>query len=107
MLQWEYKVLNIGSEGHPWFERQDPSPGIQKMLEDLGKEGWELMHVHEIQGKWRSNPEMYPGGDPGRMTWDSGFTIVYFKRPGKDLPTHEKLQQEVPEVPLAQSGSGS
>jgi hypothetical protein len=108
MIQWEYKVLNIGSlKGHPYFPQQDPSQGIQKALEDLGKEGWELMHVSEIDPKWRSDPESFPGGDPGRMTWESGLTLLYFKRPGKELPAGEELRKEMPEVPLAPSGSGS
>lgn len=87
MLEWEYKVESIGAYDHPWaeFQAQSPAAGIQKLLEDWGKEGWELMHVHEIEGKWRSSPEMYPGGDPGRQTWDNGMTIMYFKRPGNGL----------------------
>jgi hypothetical protein len=92
MLEWEYKVQNIGWYGDgeapmslSYHPLQDPSGELQKRLEEFGKEGWELVHVHPIPARWKSNPEAYPGGDAGRMTWEPGLTIVYFKRQGKNL----------------------
>lgn len=81
MTEWEYKVQTLSFSDHPFFEGQNVSVSIEAMLMEIGKEGWELVHIKDVDGRWRSNPEKYPGGDPGRMTWEYGTSILYFKRP--------------------------
>jgi hypothetical protein len=83
MVQWEYKVHVVGLSDNPYNKKYgpvDPTKWMEELLGGLGKEGWELMHVKDVTGEWVSNPERYPGGDRGRMTWNHGMTIMYFKR---------------------------
>lgn len=102
MPEWEYKVESVGHIDHPYWEVRYPALEIQALLEERGKEGWELVHIHETKGRWRSAPETYPGGDPGRCVWDSGESVLHFKRQARK---NEELHQEVPGVSLGPSES--
>jgi len=98
MTDWQYKVQVFGVPDNPYFKGSFTEGSMAKGLEDaldaLGKEGWELMHVKDVKGDWVSDPERYPGGDPGRMSWSSGRTVMYFKRPKKE----EKKPIPVPKI---------
>lgn len=48
MIEWEYKVVIINTLVQPtlveWLGDEDPgSAGIQKILDSMGNEGWELI----------------------------------------------------------------
>lgn len=45
MTRWEYKILNIRSEGY----RLDP--GSTDQLDALGRQGWELVGVTSVNFK--------------------------------------------------------
>lgn len=45
MTRWEYKILNIRSEGY----RLDPATTDQ--LDDLGSQGWELVGLTSVNFK--------------------------------------------------------
>lgn len=45
MLQWEYKIINVRSEGY----RLDPNAAVT--LNELGEEGWELVGITSVNFK--------------------------------------------------------
>jgi len=66
LVKWEYKVVPIKTQIHLDHFKADSKPvieNVQKDLNALGNEGWELVSVQDI-----SLPD-------GRM-----FTVAYLKR---------------------------
>jgi hypothetical protein len=66
LAKWEYKVVPIKTQIHSDHFQADSRPvidDVQKDLNALGNEGWELVTVQDI-----TMPD-------GRM-----FTVAYFKR---------------------------
>ena len=66
MVRWEYKVLPLKTRVHVdrfTTERKPIIEGVQNELNDLGKDGWELVGVQNIRL------------EDGRL-----FTVAYLKR---------------------------
>jgi hypothetical protein len=66
LIKWEYKVVPVKTQIHSDHFKADSRPvmdDVQKDLNALGNEGWELVTVQDI-----SLPD-------GRM-----FTVAYLKR---------------------------
>ena len=66
MVKWEYKVLPLKTRVHVdrfTTERKPVIEGVQNELDDLGKDGWELVSVQNIRL------------EDGRL-----FTVAYLKR---------------------------
>ena len=66
MVKWEYKVLPLKTRVHVdrfTTERKPIIEGVQNELNDLGKDGWELVGVQNIRL------------EDGRL-----FTVAYLKR---------------------------
>ena len=65
-MKWEYKVLPLKTRVHVdrfTTERKPIIEGVQNELNDLGKDGWELVGVQNIRL------------EDGRL-----FTVAYLKR---------------------------
>ena len=66
MVKWEYKVLPLKTRVHVdrfTTERKPIIEGVQNELNDLGKDGWDLVSVQNIRL------------EDGRL-----FTVAYLKR---------------------------
>lgn len=88
MAKWEYKVVRREIYDHPYASLHGAPEKLldgfieeeRTFLKEFGEEGWELVHLKEIEGKWVTSPENWPHGDPLRQVWVSGCKILYFKR---------------------------
>ena len=66
MVSWEYRMLPLKTRVHVdrfTTERKPVIEGVQNELNDLGKDGWELVSVQNIRL------------EDGRL-----FTVAYLKR---------------------------
>ena len=66
MVKWEYTVLALKTKVHVSRHEREKNPtiqNIQKELNDLGEEGWELVSVQNI-----------------RLETGMLFTVAYLKR---------------------------
>jgi len=66
LVKWEYKVIPIKTRVHSGFFQSDKKPvidDVQNDLNALGKEGWELVSIQDIQ-----------------TADDRRFTVAYLKR---------------------------
>ena len=71
MVKWEYKVLPLKTKvriDHFAAEKKPTIASVQNELNDLGKNGWELVSVQNIRL------------EDGRL-----FTVVYLKRKTRAL----------------------
>jgi hypothetical protein len=74
---WEYKVVRI-VEDRKFADRiADPDPAATfeiRDIDELGKEGWELVNIVKLDRAYSLTPEQ-----PGQH--DTLHSIAYFKRP--------------------------